>query len=166
MSAPPDPNSAANKIRLDVHVTSSPQLDFQNSYAKLAGYGRSDDVVGPLAMPSVLGRIQITDGSATFAGHEVSVAARGDLLHQSRADRSDHRSGCDGAGGELRHYGRAAWDDDESEADVPVGASAERERMSSLCWRWGGRRKRLNSTRSGRFSREQIQRRVRYWAVR
>ena len=37
VQAPPDPNSALNKIRLDVHVTSSPQLDFQNSFAKLAG---------------------------------------------------------------------------------------------------------------------------------
>ncbi|MEO7028664.1 MAG: translocation/assembly module TamB domain-containing protein [Acidobacteriaceae bacterium] len=67
VSAPPDPNSAANKIRLDVHITSAPQLDFQNSYAKLAG--RVDLTVrGTLAVPAVLGRIQITDGSATFAG--------------------------------------------------------------------------------------------------
>jgi translocation and assembly module TamB len=64
---PPDPNSAANKIRLDVHVTSSPQLDFQNSYAKLAGTVDLN-VRGTAALPSVLGRIQITDGSATFAG--------------------------------------------------------------------------------------------------
>jgi translocation and assembly module TamB len=67
VTAPPDPNSAANKIRLDVHVTSSPQLDFQNSYAKLAG--RVDlNIRGTVAEPTLLGRIQITDGSATFAG--------------------------------------------------------------------------------------------------
>ncbi len=67
VQAPPDPNSALNKIRLDVHVTSSPQLDFQNSYAKLAG---SVDLTvrGTLSVPSVLGRIQITDGSATYLG--------------------------------------------------------------------------------------------------
>jgi translocation and assembly module TamB len=67
VQAPPDPNSALNKIRLDVHVTSSPQLDFQNSFAKLAG---SVDLTvrGTLAVPSVLGRIQITDGSATYLG--------------------------------------------------------------------------------------------------
>ena len=63
----PDPNSATNKIHLDVHVTSSPQLDFQNSYAKLAG-NVDLTIRGTLAMPSVLGRIQIIDGSATFAG--------------------------------------------------------------------------------------------------
>jgi translocation and assembly module TamB len=67
VSSPPDPNAASNKIQLDVHVTSSPQLDFQNSYAKLAG---SVDLTvrGTVAEPTILGRIQITDGSATFAG--------------------------------------------------------------------------------------------------
>ncbi len=67
VQAPPDPNSAMNKIRLDVHVTSSPQLDFQNSFAKLAGMVNLT-VRGTLAAPSVLGRILITDGSATYSG--------------------------------------------------------------------------------------------------
>jgi translocation and assembly module TamB len=67
VQAPPDPNSAMNKIRLDVHITSSPQLDFQNSFAKLAGTVDLT-VRGTLAVPSVLGRIMITDGSATYAG--------------------------------------------------------------------------------------------------
>jgi translocation and assembly module TamB len=67
VQAPPDPNSALNKIRLDVHITSSPQLDFQNSFAKLAGTVNLT-VRGTLAAPSVLGRILITDGSATYAG--------------------------------------------------------------------------------------------------
>jgi translocation and assembly module TamB len=67
VQAPPDPNSPLNKIRLDVHVTSSPQLDFQNSFAKLAG-SVNLTLRGTLAVPSVLGRIQITDGSATYLG--------------------------------------------------------------------------------------------------
>jgi translocation and assembly module TamB len=77
VSAPPDPNSPANKIRLDVHVTSAPQLDFQNSYAKLAG---SVDLTirGTAAVPSVLGRIEITDGSATFAGQKYQLQ-RGEI---------------------------------------------------------------------------------------
>ena len=37
VSPPPDPNAFGNKIKLDVHIASSPQLDFQNSYAQLAG---------------------------------------------------------------------------------------------------------------------------------
>ncbi len=77
VSAPPDPDSASNKIQLDVHVTSSPQLDFQNSYAKLAG---TVDLTlrGTIAEPTVLGRIQITDGSATFAGTKYQLQ-RGDV---------------------------------------------------------------------------------------
>ena len=77
VSAPPDPNSPANKIRLDVRVTSAPQLDFQNSYAKLAG---SVDLTirGTASVPSVLGRIEITDGSATFAGTKYQLQ-RGEI---------------------------------------------------------------------------------------
>jgi translocation and assembly module TamB len=77
VSAPPDPSSPSNKILLDVHVTSSPQLDFQNSYAKLAG---TVDLTirGTVAEPTVLGRIQITDGSATFAGTKYELQ-RGDI---------------------------------------------------------------------------------------
>ena len=67
VEAPTDPNSAMNKIRLDVHITSAPQLDFQNSFAKLAGTVDLT-VRGTLATPSILGRILITDGSATYAG--------------------------------------------------------------------------------------------------
>ena len=77
VSAPPDPAEATNRIRMDVHVTSSPQLDFQNSYAKLAGTVDLT-VRGTVADPTVLGRIQITDGSATFAGTKYELQ-RGDV---------------------------------------------------------------------------------------
>ena len=77
VEAPPDPSAAANKIRLDVHVTSSPQLDFQNSYAKLAGTVDLT-VRGTVNDPTVLGRIQVTDGSATFAGTKYQLQ-RGDI---------------------------------------------------------------------------------------
>lgn len=77
VSPTPDPNSTANKIRLDVHVMSAPQLDFQNSYAKLAG---TVDLTirGTVAVPSILGRIEINDGSATFAGTKYQLQ-RGDI---------------------------------------------------------------------------------------
>jgi translocation and assembly module TamB len=77
VSAPPDPSAASNKIRMDVRVTSSPQLDFQNSYAKLAGTVDLT-VRGTVAEPTILGRIQITDGSATFAGTKYELQ-RGDI---------------------------------------------------------------------------------------
>jgi translocation and assembly module TamB len=60
-------NAPSNHVRLDVRIQSSPQLNFQNAYAKLAG-----DVDlrlrGTIASPSLLGRISITEGSATIAG--------------------------------------------------------------------------------------------------
>ena len=63
----PPANAPSNHIRLDVRIQSSPQLNFQNAYAKLAG-----DVDlrlrGTLASPSLLGRISVTEGSATIAG--------------------------------------------------------------------------------------------------
>lgn len=63
--APPD--APSNHIRLDVHLASSPQLNFQNAFAKLAG-----DVDlrlrGTMASPSLLGRVSITEGSALIAG--------------------------------------------------------------------------------------------------
>ena len=78
VSAPPDPSAPSNRIRLDVRVTSAPQLDFQNSFAKLAG---TVDLTirGTVATPSILGRIQITDGSATFAGQKYQLQ-RGDIF--------------------------------------------------------------------------------------
>ncbi len=68
VSPPPDPDSLLNKITLNVRVQSSPALDFQNSYgARVAG---TVDITarGTLAVPSILGRVTVNDGSATFAG--------------------------------------------------------------------------------------------------
>ncbi len=63
--APQD--APSNHIRLDVHVVSSPQLNFQNAYAKLAG-DVDLHLRGTVASPSLLGRVSITEGSATIAG--------------------------------------------------------------------------------------------------
>jgi translocation and assembly module TamB len=66
-NVPPDPTAPSSHVRLDVHIFSAPQLDFQNSYAQLAG---SVDlrIRGTVAQPAILGRINITDGTANFAG--------------------------------------------------------------------------------------------------
>ncbi len=63
--APPD--APSNHIRLQIHVLSSPQLNFQNAYAKLAG-DVDLRVRGTVANPSLLGRVSITEGAATIAG--------------------------------------------------------------------------------------------------
>jgi translocation and assembly module TamB len=60
-------DAPSNHVRLDVFVRSSPQLNFQNAYAKLAG-DVDLRVRGTVASPSLLGRISIIEGSAIFAG--------------------------------------------------------------------------------------------------
>jgi translocation and assembly module TamB len=77
VSAPPDPSSVANKISMNVRVQSSPQMDFQNSYAKLAGTVDLT-VRGTIVEPAILGRIRITYGQATFAGTTYELQ-RGDI---------------------------------------------------------------------------------------
>jgi translocation and assembly module TamB len=73
--APPD--APSNHIRLDVHFTSSPQLNFQNAYAKLAG-DVDLHLRGTVASPSLLGRVSITEGSAILAGTRYDLQ-RGEL---------------------------------------------------------------------------------------
>ena len=72
------PDAPSNHVRLDVRIQSSPQLNFQNAYAKLAG-----DVDlrlrGTVASPSLLGRVSITEGNATIAGTRYELQ-RGDIL--------------------------------------------------------------------------------------
>jgi translocation and assembly module TamB len=63
--APPD--APSNRIRLDVRIQSSPQLNFQNAFAKLAG-DVDLHLRGTVASPSLLGRVSITEGSANIAG--------------------------------------------------------------------------------------------------
>jgi translocation and assembly module TamB len=77
ISPPPDPKAFSNRVRLDIHVTSAPDLDFQNSFAKLAG-DIDLRVRGTVAQPTVLGHINITEGSATFAGTKYQLQ-RGDI---------------------------------------------------------------------------------------
>jgi translocation and assembly module TamB len=71
------PSDPLNHISLDLRIQSSPQLNFQNAVAKLAG-----DVDlrlrGTLASPSLLGRISITEGDATIAGTRYELQ-RGDI---------------------------------------------------------------------------------------
>jgi translocation and assembly module TamB len=73
--APPD--APSNHIRLDVHIVSSPQLSFQNAFAKLSG-DVDVHLRGTLASPSLLGRISITQGSAMIAGTSYELQ-RGDI---------------------------------------------------------------------------------------
>jgi len=72
------PEAPSNHIRLEVNVTSSPQLNFQNAYAKLAG-NVDLHLRGTVASPSLLGRVSITEGSAMIAGTRYDLQ-RGDVF--------------------------------------------------------------------------------------
>jgi translocation and assembly module TamB len=70
-------DAPSNHIRLDVRIRSSPQLNFQNAFAKLAG-DVDLHLRGTVASPSLLGRVSITEGSATIPGTHYELQ-RGDL---------------------------------------------------------------------------------------
>ena len=70
-------DAPSNHIRLDVHIASSPQLNFQNAYAKLAG-NVDLRLRGTMASPSLLGRVSITEGSGIIAGTRYELQ-RGDI---------------------------------------------------------------------------------------
>jgi translocation and assembly module TamB len=78
VSTPIDPTSPMNRVHLDIHVTSAPELGFQNSFASLAG-DVNLRIRGTVENPSVLGRIDITEGSASFAGTKYSLQ-QGDII--------------------------------------------------------------------------------------
>jgi len=71
------PNSPTNHVRLDIRIHSSPQLNFQNAFANLAGEVDLR-VRGTLATPSLLGRVSITEGDAMIAGTRYDLQ-RGDV---------------------------------------------------------------------------------------
>ncbi len=73
--APPD--APSNHLRLDVRIASSPQLNFQNAFAKLGG-NVDLHLRGTLAAPSLLGRVSIVEGSALIAGTRYDLE-RGDV---------------------------------------------------------------------------------------
>jgi len=78
VGAPIDPTSPMNRVHLDIRVTSAPELGFQNSFASLAG-DVNLRIRGTLENPSVLGRIDITEGAASFAGTKYSLQS-GDII--------------------------------------------------------------------------------------
>jgi translocation and assembly module TamB len=74
--APPD--APSNHFQLDILILSTPQLNFQNAIAKLAG-DVDLHIRGTLASPSLLGRISVTEGSATIAGTRYELQS-GDVV--------------------------------------------------------------------------------------
>src|SRR5262249_48652289 len=75
---PPNPDSVIDNIRLDIHVTSTPELRVETSLAKLAG-DVDLHVKGTVARPSILGRVNIAEGDIFFNNTKYH-RDRGDVL--------------------------------------------------------------------------------------
>ncbi len=74
---PPNMLSPLNNLHLDVHVSSTPELQVQTSLAKLAG-DMDLQIRGTAVKPTVLGRINITEGQVSFNSN-VYQLERGDV---------------------------------------------------------------------------------------
>jgi translocation and assembly module TamB len=74
----PQGSSLLNKIRLDLHVTTTPELQMQSSMAKLSG-DADLRLRGTIVRPVVLGRVDIMEGSIYFSGTKYRLE-RGEIL--------------------------------------------------------------------------------------
>ena len=63
----PQANTLLSKVRLDVHVTTTPELQMQSTLAKLSG-DADLHLRGTIVRPVVLGRVDIMEGSIYFSG--------------------------------------------------------------------------------------------------
>src|SRR6185437_8032595 len=73
----PNPQSPLNNLRLDVHVTTTPELDVQTAIARVAG-DADLRLRGTAAKPVVLGRVDIARGDVNFSGTRYHLE-RGDV---------------------------------------------------------------------------------------
>ena len=74
---PPNPTSWLNNLRLNVKVTSAPDLQVNTSLAKLSG-DLNLNLRGTATRPALLGRINITEGQVSFNGTTYQLD-RGDI---------------------------------------------------------------------------------------
>ncbi len=72
-----NPASPLNNLRLDLHVTSTPDLQVSTTMAKVSG-DVDLNVRGSAARPALLGRINVTEGQVTFNGATYQLE-RGDI---------------------------------------------------------------------------------------
>ena len=137
------PDAASNHLLLNLHISSTPQLNFQNAYAKLAG-NVDLRLRGTLATPSLLGRISVTEGTATLAGtrydlqrgevaftNPVRIQPNVDLNATARAGDYDITLGLHGSTDKMSVSYRS--DPPLAEADVvallALGRTGEQRRL-------------------------------------
>src|SRR3984957_311389 len=66
-SALPQTNPLLNRIRMDVHITTTPELQMQTAVVRLSGAAELH-LRGTAAKPVVLGRVDVTEGEVYFSG--------------------------------------------------------------------------------------------------
>lgn len=66
-SALPQTNPLLNRIRMDVHITTTPELQMQTAVVRLSG-AADLRLRGTAAKPVVLGRVDVTEGEVYFSG--------------------------------------------------------------------------------------------------
>jgi translocation and assembly module TamB len=66
-SALPQTNPLLNRIRMDVHITTTPELEMQTAVVRLSG-AADLRLRGTAAKPVVLGRVDVTEGEVYFSG--------------------------------------------------------------------------------------------------
>lgn len=83
-AAVPKPNSMLYNVKLDVHVTSTPELQVQTALAKISG-NVDLRLRGSAAHPAVLGHVNIVEGDVSFQGTKYHLE-RGDVTFSNPAD--------------------------------------------------------------------------------
>ena len=77
-AALPQTNPLLNRIRMDVHIVTTPELQMQTAVIRLSG-DADLRLQGTAARPVLLGRVDVTEGEAYFNGTKYSLE-RGDVL--------------------------------------------------------------------------------------
>jgi translocation and assembly module TamB len=77
-SALPQTNSLLNRIRMDVHIVTTPELQMQTAVVRLSG-DADLHLRGTLAKPVLLGRADVTEGEVYFNGTKYRME-RGDVI--------------------------------------------------------------------------------------
>jgi len=77
----PPPSSPLYRVKLDVHITTAPDLQMQTAVARLSG-AADLRVRGTLAKPAMLGRVDVLEGDVSFNGVKFRLE-RGEVLFTS-----------------------------------------------------------------------------------
>ena len=78
-----DTDSLQSRLKLDVHVTTTPELQMQTAIARLSG-NADLRVRGTAERPAVLGRVEVLEGEVTFNGTKYKLE-RGDVTFSNPA---------------------------------------------------------------------------------